>query len=195
MPIGRGVRARKYKAHYSPAPTTGSTVAAMCHADMAQPLVEVTAASAANHNHHNHGHHRHQSSLVSDEEENTSEYSHRPSTSEHSTLESNPDMSARMHVHGFKKPPPMAVVHGARSTSTSSASSSSESEADSDAVREASCGVRSSLRSRTKHQRAKVNNNKRPPTGSNSSSSKLGNGNGGSHANLADHAEPPIRVQ
>lgn len=187
MPIGRGVRARKYKAHYTPAPTTGSLVAAMCNADLAQPLVTVTAASAANHNHHNHGHqlqhhhHRHQSSLVSDEEENTSEYSHPPSTSEHSTLESNPDMLARMHSHGGRKAQPIAaVLHGDRSTSTSSAS---ESEAESEA---SATVVRSSLRSRSKQQRSKGNNNKRlQPNG--------GDGNS-VNTNLGERVEPTVRV-
>lgn len=59
LPIGRGVRARKYKSQYS------NTPAAI---------------------------HRRSTNTLASDEENTSEYSHPPS-SQHSTLESNPDVA------------------------------------------------------------------------------------------------------
>lgn len=63
LPIGRGVRARKYKSQYS-------TPAAI---------------------------HRRSTNTLASDEENTSEYSHPPS-SQHSTLESNPDVAECMKV-------------------------------------------------------------------------------------------------
>lgn len=64
LPIGRGVRARKYKSQYS------NTPAAI---------------------------HRRSTNTLASDEENTSEYSHPPS-SQHSTLESNPDVAECMKV-------------------------------------------------------------------------------------------------
>lgn len=77
MPIGRGVRARKYKAHYATNVNGGNitinpcTTSPVTHHRLRPISVDMAA-------------------LASDEE-NTSEYSHPPS-SEHSTLESNPDI-------------------------------------------------------------------------------------------------------
>lgn len=64
QPIGRGVRARKYKSQYSNTPTAI---------------------------------HRRSTNTLASDEENTSEYSHPPS-SQHSTLESNPDVAECIKV-------------------------------------------------------------------------------------------------
>lgn len=85
LPIGRGVRARKYKAHYSSnycgnntnitSNPTSPTGAVYHHRSSAAPASNVVGLNS--------------------DEENTSEYSHPPS-SEHSTLDSNPDRTVTM---------------------------------------------------------------------------------------------------
>lgn len=69
-------------------------------------------------------HHKHQSSGVLSDEENTSEYSHPPS-SEHSTLESNSGVPLSLHSMAQPTDDPR---YGESSSSSSSSGSSSDSE-------------------------------------------------------------------
>lgn len=106
MPIGRGVRARKYKAHHATNVNGGNIT------------INPSLTSPATH-------HRlrpisvDMAALASDEE-NTSEYSHPPS-SEHSTLESNPDIPICLKT--------LNQLH-ADDSSLSSSSTDSDSEVD-----------------------------------------------------------------
>lgn len=156
VPISRGIRSRKY------------TVTNYACPEMSFPSIlaaDDTANSTNNvQNHHNHNNQqlhqrRHQSSAPLSDEGDTSEYSRPASTSEHSTLESNPDMSARVHNHKHHMAPPQIGDDGYTSSSTSSSSSSDDEDNDATAksTRAYSTGASNSARGST---RKVTNNNK-----------------------------------
>lgn len=119
VPIGRGVRARKYKAHYS----TASTINTPNITNNALNTIIGSSTRISSNVQH-----KHQSSSLLSDEENTSEYSHPPS-SEHSTLESNSGVPKNVHSMAQPTDNTRYAVSSSSSSSSASSSDSEDSEA------------------------------------------------------------------